>query len=106
MMAVLFDVNVRIINVHLKNIYNSGELIRDATIRKFLIVQTEGNREVSRNIEHYNLYAIISIGYRVNSVRATQFRQYLNFTPKPLSVTISRFFLFGVSGLQPDCSGS
>ncbi len=76
LMAVLFDVTVPTINEHLKNIYQQGELGRDATIRKFRMVQTEGSREVSRQVDFYNLDAIISVGYRVNSVRATQFRQW------------------------------
>lgn len=76
MMATLFDVKIPTINVHLKNIYESGELTREATIRKFLIVRTEGNRDVSRNLEYYSLDAIISVGYRINSKRATQFRQW------------------------------
>jgi len=70
------DVTVPTINVHLKNIYESGELTRDATIRKYLTVQIEGDREVSRTLDYYNLDAIISVGYRVNSRRATQFRQW------------------------------
>jgi len=76
MMAALFDVTTPTINEHLKGIYESGELKQDSTIRKFRIVQTEGTREVTRNIDHYNLDAIISVGYRVNSKRATQFRQW------------------------------
>lgn len=76
LMAQLFDVDVRTVNEHLKNIFGQGELRREATIRKFRIVQTEGKREVSRNVDFYNLDAIISVGYRVNSVRATQFRQW------------------------------
>lgn len=76
LMAELFAVDVRTVNEHLKNIYDSGELQREATIRKFRTVQTEGNRQVARNIDFYNLDAIISVGYRVNSVRATQFRQW------------------------------
>ncbi len=76
LMASLFDVTVPTINEHLKNIYQHEELTREATIRKFLMVQTEGKREVSRNVDFYNLDAIISVGYRVNSVRATQFRQW------------------------------
>ncbi len=76
LMAQLFDVNTRTVNEHLKNIYERDELSRGATIRKFRIVQIEGNREVARNVEFYNLDAIISVGYRVNSVRATQFRQW------------------------------
>lgn len=76
LMAELFAVDVRTVNEHLKNIYDSGELQREATIRKFRTVQTEGSRQVARNIDFYNLDAIISVGYRVNSVRATQFRQW------------------------------
>lgn len=76
LMAELFAVDVRTVSEHLKNIYESGELVRDATLRKFRTVQTEGSREVARNVDFYNLDAIISVGYRVNSVRATQFRQW------------------------------
>lgn len=76
MMAELFEVDVRTVNEHLKNIYSQEELQAEATIRKFRIVQTEGNREVTRNVDFYNLDAIISVGYRVNSLRATQFRQW------------------------------
>jgi len=76
LMATLFDVTVPTINEHLSNIYEQGELTRDATIRKFRTVQTEGKRKVTRGIDYYNLDAIISVGYRVNSVRATQFRQW------------------------------
>ena len=76
LMATLFDVDVRTVNEHLKNIYTQQELTPEATIRKFRIVQKEGNRQVSREVDYYNLDAIISVGYRVNSVRATQFRQW------------------------------
>jgi len=76
LMATLFDVTIPTINEHLKNIYETGEISRDATIRKFRTVQTEGSRDVSRKVDFYNLDAIISVGYRVNSVRATQFRQW------------------------------
>jgi hypothetical protein len=76
LMAELFAVDVRTVSEHLKNIYASGELEREATVRKFRTVQAEGGREVSRNVDFYNLDAIISVGYRVNSVRATQFRQW------------------------------
>lgn len=76
LMAELFDVTVPTINEHLKNIYDQEEVERKATIRKFRTVQTEGKREVARNVDFYNLDAIISVGYRVNSVRATQFRQW------------------------------
>src|SRR5208337_2872428 len=73
-MGNLFDVDVRTVNEHLKNIYNSGELLEESTIRSFRIVQKEGNRNVERAQVFYNLDAIISVGYRVNSQKATQFR--------------------------------
>ena len=73
-MADLFGVEVQTINYHLKEIFKSGELPEEATIRKFRIVQMEGNREVSREVDFYNLDAIIAVGYRVNSYQATQFR--------------------------------
>jgi len=73
-MAELFGVDVSTINEHLKKIYKTGELEEAATIGKFPIVQTEGNREVTRELNCYNLDAIISVGYRVNSWHATQFR--------------------------------
>ena len=76
LMAELFDVDVRTVSEHLGNVFSSGELERQATIRRFRIVRTEGTRQVTRSIDHYNLDAIISVGYRVNSVRATQFRQW------------------------------
>jgi len=76
LMAMLFDVTIPTINEHLANIYAQNELSREATIRKFRIVQKEGQRKVARNVDFYNLDAIISIGYRVNSIRATQFRQW------------------------------
>ena len=76
LMAELFGVDVRTISEHLANIYTSQELMREATIRKFRTVQREGSRNVTRTIEHYSLDAIISVGYRVNSLRATQFRQW------------------------------
>ncbi|WP_072342522.1 virulence RhuM family protein [Actinomyces urinae] len=76
LMAQLFDVDVRTVNEHLNNIFDSEELDETATIRNFRIVQTEGTRRVSRQVQHYNLDAIISVGYRVNSIRATQFRQW------------------------------
>jgi len=76
MMSELFQVTIPTINEHLKNIYESGEISEETTIRKFLIVQTEGKRQVSRSVDFYNLDAIISVGYKVNSVRATQFRRW------------------------------
>ena len=76
LMAELFDVEVNTINYHLKEIYKSSEIQEDGTVRKFRIVQQEGKRQVNRDIDFYNLDAIISVGYRVNSIRATQFRQW------------------------------
>lgn len=72
--AELFGVDFRTVSYHLKEIYESGELQRERTLRKIWRVQTEGSREVRREIEFYNLDAIISVGYRVNSAQATQFR--------------------------------
>jgi len=79
-MAELFEVDVRTVNDHLKNIFESGELKQNSTIRKNRIVQTEGNREVSREVNFYNLDGIIALGYRVNSKKATQFRQWATKT--------------------------
>lgn len=73
-MAELFDVEVNTINYHLKEIFKSGELDESSTIRKFRIVQKEGLRDIERETDFYNLDAIISVGYRVNSTKATQFR--------------------------------
>ena len=73
-MSELFDVGRSTINEHLKNVFQEGELDAEATIRNFRIVQKEGNRDIERNIDFYNLDAIISVGYRVNSSKATKFR--------------------------------
>lgn len=79
-MAELFSVDVRTINEHLKNIFRSKELSEEGTIRKIRIVQTEGNRQVERNVAFYALEAIIAVGYRVNSEQATRFRQWATKT--------------------------
>ncbi len=76
LMGTLFDVALQTINEHLINLFDQKEISREATIRNFRIVQKEGSREVARNIEFYNLDAIIAIGFRVNSLRAIQFRQW------------------------------
>ena len=73
-MAELFQTTKQNISLHLKNIYEEGELSPEATVKKYLTVQTEGQRQVSRDVEYYNLDAIISVGYRVRSLRGTQFR--------------------------------
>ena len=81
-MASLFHVQKAAISKHLKNIFSSGELKRTATVSKMETVQEEGGRFVKRFIENYNLDAVISVGYRVNSVRATRFRQWATRTLK------------------------
>ena len=73
-MSELFDCTSENIILHLKNIYNTGELIEEATTKDFLVVQKEGNRSIKRKIQVYNLDVIISLGYRINSIRGTQFR--------------------------------
>ena len=73
-MADLFDVTPQNITIHLKKVYAAGELEREATSKDFLLVQTEGGRQITRSVNCYSLDAIISVGYRVNSTRATQFR--------------------------------
>ncbi len=74
--AELFEVTVPNISMHIKAIYKENELDKNPTVKKYLTVQKEGNREVSRDLEHYNLDVIISVGYRVNSLKATKFRQW------------------------------
>ena len=74
----LFDSSKANISEHLKHIFDSGELAKDATVRKFRTVRQEGNRSVTRNIEFFNLDVIISVGYRVNTIRGIQFRQWAN----------------------------
>lgn len=78
--ASAFDVSIPTINEHLKNIYKTKELSQVSTIRNFRIIQTEGKREIERDVQHYNLDAILSVGYRVNSKTATQFRQWATKT--------------------------
>lgn len=78
--AAAFDVDVRTINEHIKNIYRTKELATTSTLRNFRIVQKEGKREVDRDVMHYNLDMILSVGYRVNSKKATAFRQWATKT--------------------------
>lgn len=81
-MAELFDCTPENIIQHLKNIYAEEELIPEATAKKYLVVRKEGGRDVRRSIDHYNLDAIIAVGYRVNSKKATRFRQWATGTLK------------------------
>jgi hypothetical protein len=76
LISVLFDVDRSVITKHLNNIYHECELSKESTCAIFAQVQMEGNRQITRNVDFYNLDAIISVGYRVNSVRATSFRQW------------------------------
>ena len=76
LIAKLFDVDRTVVTKHLNNIYQDGELSKEATCANFAQVQNEGSRQVTRDIDFYNLDAIISVGYRVNSHRATAFRQW------------------------------
>ena len=78
MMTKLFETTKQNISLHINNIYKDEELDKTSTIKDFLTVRKEGNRTVSRNIEYYNLDMIIAVGYRVNSKRATQFRNAFN----------------------------
>ena len=87
MMSNLFDVESNTITYHLQEIFRSGELDKESTTRKFRVVQTEGTRQVSREVDHYNLDAVISVGYRVNSIRATQFRRWATQVLKQYAIT-------------------
>lgn len=85
-MAQLFDCSSDNIGLHLKNIYETGELAQEATTEYFSVVQTEGERQVNRKLKFHNLDAIISVGYRVNSTRATQFRQWCTFILRQFAI--------------------
>ena len=86
MLATVYGVNVATINEHISNIYKDNELEKDSTIRKFLIVQKEGTREVSRKVAHYNLQMIIAIGFKVDNERAVQFRKWANQIVKDYTI--------------------
>ena len=86
MMAILYDVDVRTINEHIKKIYSDSELEEDSTIRNFRIVQTEGSRQVTRDTKHYSLQMIIAVGFKVNSERAVQFRKWVNQIAKDYTI--------------------
>lgn len=86
MMAALYDVSVPAINQHLKRFFADNELERKATVKSYLIVQNEGNREVRRDVEHYNLQAIIAIGFKIENERAVQFRKWANQIVKDYTI--------------------
>lgn len=86
MLATLYEVETNTINYHIKKIFEDSELTEEATIRNFRIVQTEGTRQVSRDVEHYNLQMIIAVGFKVNSERAVQFRKWVNQIAKDYTI--------------------
>ena len=86
MMATLYDVTVPAISQHLKRIYADNELEREATIKQYLIVQIEGEREVQRNVDHYSLQAIIAVGFKIENERAVQFRKWANQIVKDYTI--------------------
>jgi hypothetical protein len=75
-LAELYQVTVAAISQHIRNIFDENELTPEATVKQFLTVRTEGNRKISRTVDHYSLPVVIAVGYRVRSLRGTQFRQW------------------------------
>jgi len=86
MMATLYDVSVPAISQHLKRIYADNELDREATVKQYLMVQTEGDREVQRKVDHYSLQAIIAVGFKIENERAVQFRKWANQVVKDYTI--------------------
>jgi hypothetical protein len=86
MLAALYGVEVHTINEHISKVFVDGELIEQATIRNFRIVQAEGTRQVSRDVKHYNLQMIIAVGFKVNNERAVQFRKWANQIVKEFTI--------------------
>ena len=86
MLATLYDVTVSAVNQHIKKVFEDRELSEGATIKKYLIVQQEGNRQVARELEHYNLQMIIAVGFKVNNERAVQFRKWANGIVKDYTI--------------------
>lgn len=86
MMAVLYDVEAHTINYHIKKILEDNELNENSTIRKFRIVQNEGERQITRNTNHYNLQMIIAVGFKINNERAIQFRKWANTIVKDYTI--------------------
>ena len=86
MMAILYDVSVAAVNQHIKKVYDDSELEPEATIKKYLTVQTEGSRQVQRETNHYNLQMIIAVGFKVNNERAIQFRKWANKIVKDYTI--------------------
>lgn len=86
MMATLYDVSVPAVSQHLKGIYADNELERKATVKQHLMVQTEGEREVQRKVDHYSLQAIIAVGFKIENERAVQFRKWANQIVKDYTI--------------------
>ena len=86
MMAELYNVDVRTINYHIGKVFEDSELEERSTIRKFRIVQSEGSRQISREVNHYNLQMIIAVGFKVNNERAVQFRKWANAIVKDYTI--------------------
>jgi len=86
MMATLYDVSVPAISQHLKRIYADDELTREATVKQYLMVQTEGERDVQRKVDHYSLQAIIAVGFKIENERAVQFRKWANRIVKDYTI--------------------
>lgn len=86
MMAEVYNVDVRTINYHIGKVFEDSELEEGTTIRKFRIVQSEGNRQISREVKHYNLQMIIAVGFKVNNERAVQFRKWANAIVKDYTI--------------------
>jgi hypothetical protein len=86
MMATVYDVSVPAISQHLKRIYTDNELEREATVKQYLMVQTEGDREVQRKVDHYSLQAIIAVGFKIENERAVQFRKWANRIVKDYTI--------------------
>jgi len=86
LMGTLYDVDVRTINYHVRKVFADSELEESSTIRKFRIVQTEGERKISREVNHYNLQMVIAVGFKVNSERAVQFRKWVNQIAKDYTI--------------------
>lgn len=86
MMATLYDVSVPAVSQHLKRIYADNELEREATVKQYLMVQTEGEREVQRKVDHYSLQAIIAVGFKIENERAVQFRKWANQIVKDYTI--------------------
>ena len=86
MLATLYNVEINTINYHIKKIYSDSELTEESTIRKFRIVQKEGNRNISREVVHYNLQMIIALGFKIDNERAVQFRKWANGIVKEYTI--------------------